>query len=286
MLTREALIQQYNERSRAYYRRGDGTPTRHATNIELATRPLRSQSSAGSFGLEDLRRYRDQLIDRGLQRRTINQWVGWVRGMFGWAAREGMISPRIAAELALLEPLRFGRSSAKEPGDGVIVTLDMVVGILPELTPVLRRMISVQWLTGMRPGELCWMRWSELTHLDAVTIYRPGQHKTKHHNRSRVVVLVPQVVAIIESQPRSPEWVWLNTQGRRYTTHTYGQAVARACDRAGATRWRPGKIRRSTATYARREADAETVQRLLGHACAETTEWYFDLDLVDAIQAA
>lgn len=285
-LTREELIGRYNAHAREYYRRADGSPTRHATNIELATRPLVSHEPAATFGLHELREYREQLISRGLKRRTINQWVGWVRGMFRWAAQNNLIDPRAAAELSLLEPLRYGRSRAKEHGDGVIVTLGMVLRLLPELNEVVRAMVRVQWCTGMRPGEVVSMKWAELVDVDGVTVYRPGQHKTKHHNRQRVVVLVRDVLSVVDAQPRRDAHVWLNTKGRPYTTHTYGQAVVRACRRIGMIEWTPGKIRRSTATHARRVTDAETVQRLLGHASAQMTEWYFDLETIDAIEAA
>ena len=36
VLTRDALIQQYNVHARSYYRRADGTQTRQASSIELA----------------------------------------------------------------------------------------------------------------------------------------------------------------------------------------------------------------------------------------------------------
>ena len=79
--------------------------------------------------------------------------------------------------------------------------------------------------------------------------------------------------------------VWRTRRGTPWTTVTYGQAVRRACARLGVRVWTPGKIRRSTATYARRVSDTETVQRLLGHASAEMTERYYDLGVVDAIEA-
>lgn len=284
-LTREDLIGRYNAHAREYYRRADGSPTRHATNIELATRPLVSHEPAASFGLHELRRYREQRITRGLKRRTINQWVGWVRGMFRWAAREKLLSPAQVAELTLLEPLRYGRSRAKERADGVIVTLEMILRILPELSAAVRSMVRIQWLTGMRPGEVVSMKWFELTDLDSCTVYRPTQHKTKHHNRSRVIVLASETMQLIHEQKREGDYIWINTRGRPFTTHTYAQSVVRACRRLGDPVWTPGRIRRSTATYARRITDTETVQRLLGHASAEMTEWYYDLDVIDAIQA-
>jgi integrase len=284
-LSREDLIGRYNAHAREYYRRADGSPTRHAGNIELATRPLVSQLPAETFGLDDLREYRDSLIDRGLKRRTINQWVGWTRGMFRWAAREKLIPPALVAELSLLEPLRYGRSRAKEHNDGVIVTLAMVLRLLPELSSVVGSMLRIQWLTGMRPGEVVSMKWSELIDFDGCTVYRPTQHKTKHHNRSRVIVLVDEIMHLINSQEQRGDHVWNNTWGRPYNTHTYCMSVSRACKRLGITVWTPGRIRRSTATYARRITDTETVQRLLGHASPEMTEWYYDLDVIDAIQA-
>ena len=285
-LTREDLIGRYNAHAREYYRRADGTPTRHAANIELATRPLVSSLPASTFGLEALRNYREQLITRGLRRRTINQWVGWVRGMFRWAAQQRLVEPRIAAELSLLDPLRYGRSRAKESAAGTVVTFAMVRDLLPHLRHTVQRMLSVQWLTGMRPGELVAMKWTELVEVDGCTMYAPAQHKTKHFNRSRVIVLMPEVMALLSQENAQGDHVWLHARGQPFSTASYAQAVARACKRAGVKVWRPGRIRRSTATYARRVTDSETVQRLLGHASSDTTEMYYDLEVIDALEAA
>ncbi|MFI4855122.1 MAG: tyrosine-type recombinase/integrase [Phycisphaerales bacterium JB065] len=283
-LTREDLIGRYNAHARAYYRRADGSPTRHAQNIELATRPLRSQLSAESFGLEDLRAYREQLIKRGLKRRTINQWVGWVRGMFRWGAREQLLPASTAAELTLLDPLRYGRSMARESSIPMVITRAQLLEVLPHLPSVVARMVQVQWLCGMRVSELVSMRSEDLVEIDDYLVYVPAHHKTEHHERDRRIVICAEARAHIDEGLEGLQFV--NSIGNPYNRNTYGAAIRRACRRNNLRTWTPGGLHRSAATHARRLVGSEGVQRLLGHASSDMTERYFGLEVIDAIEVA
>lgn len=283
-MTMDELVGVYLVYAEAYYRRGDGTPTRHATNLELGLRTLRTRDPAGSFGLDALLIYRESLIRRGLKRRTINQWCGWVRGMFRWAAEEGHVPPSVPAELATLRPLKYGRSAASESPRPRLVTRAEIEATMPALCETVRAMVRVQWLTGMRSGEICAMRREDLVDVDGVMLYYPALHKTQHLGRTRVIPLFSEAMSYVDAGWEEGH-VWRTRLGTAWTTVSYGQVVRRACQRLGVRVWTPGKIRRSTATYARRVSDTETVQRLLGHASADMTERYYDLGVVDAIEA-
>jgi integrase len=60
-------------------------------------------------------------------------------------------------------------------------------------------MIELQWLTGMRPGEVCIMRPCdiEIRNKDE-WVYRPHTHKTEHHELDRRIPLGPKARAIVE----------------------------------------------------------------------------------------
>ena len=195
------LIQLYLEHARKYYRRSDGTPTRQATNLELALRPIRSCRQARTFGLVDLIEYRDGLIMRGLARKTINQWCGWVRGAFRWAARNGHVPVTVPAELALVDPLRYGRGGARETRPQGLLTQHDLVKVADASTGRTGDMLCVQWLAGMRPSEVVNMRSEELHEYEQWLLYRPIHHKTQHHGRTRVIVLCPEAAAIVENRP-------------------------------------------------------------------------------------
>lgn len=280
-MTRSELIDRYLLHARLYYKRADGTPTRHAANLELGLRPLRSSEPASAMTLHDLIEYREALIARGLLRKTINQWCGWVKALFRWAAREQLLPASIAAELALLDPLRFGRSPARESSPPQLVTRERVAAVLPYLPSMVSRMVQVQWLAGMRVGEVVSMRGSELVELDGYVIYAPSHHKTAHHERRRRIVLPNAARALIDLDEAGYQFI--NTRGNAFTRNTYGSAIRKACRAIGDSVWSPGQLRRSAATYARRLIGKEGVQRLLGHASGDTTEIYLDLEVIDAI---
>jgi len=284
-MTLEGLIDLFLVHAREYYRKPDGTPTRHAVNLELGLRSLRSPMLASSFSPRDLIAYREELIARGLRRSTINQWCGWVRLLFRWAAREGHLPHSIAAELAQVDPLRFGRSAARERAPSTLVTREMIRAIRPFLTRSAANMVVVQWLSGMRPGEVVRMTRDRLFEFEGLMIYEPVRHKLEHFGIRRVIVLVREAVEIVRASSRC-NIVFPNTRGTHFTTDSYAQAVRRACIRANTPVWTPGRIRRSAATYAKRAAGSEAAQRLLGHASPEMTERYFDLDIVDAVASA
>jgi integrase len=153
-------------------------------------------------------------------------------------------------------------------------------------------------------------------------VYRPRRHKTAHLSRDRVVLIGPKGQEVLGPWlPAGPEaYVFspaaseavrqvdrgerrrtkptpserarqeaVRLRGRRkklaarYTTNTYAQAVARACDRAGASRWSQNQLRHARATELRRDHGLEVVKAVLGHATVETTQLYAERDLSAAM---
>ena len=68
---------------------------------------------------------------------------------------------------------------------------------LPFLTPHLRCMVELQRLTGMRPGEVCQLRFCEVDRDGDIWVYRPTQHKTAHHGKTRSVHIGPRAQAVV-----------------------------------------------------------------------------------------
>jgi integrase len=130
-------------------------------------------------------------------------------------------------------------------------------------------MVRVQLLTGMRPGELCQLRASDIDTTDpsGVWHFRPQQHKTQHHGRDRVVPIGPQAQEILRPYIEAAEEYVFSPQAaerirnaerranrkspmmpnqaarrpkenpkrpkrERYDETSYRNAIYRACDRA------------------------------------------------------
>lgn len=70
--------------------------------------------------------------------------------------------------------------------------------------------------------------------------------------------------------------------GDRYTTESYGKAVARACVAAAlAVTWSPNQLRHNAATRVRAKFGSEAAQIVMDHATMQMTEVYAEKDLAE-----
>lgn len=271
--------------------------------------------------------------DRGLSRNYVNSLVGCVQTAWTWLESEGLVPRGSAGHLRTVVSLREGEGGEETP-PVVPVEASVVEATLKHLGPVVGAMVRVQLLTGMRPGEVCAMRRRDLSlsadevleplprlRVRAVTVgegasavvvwvYAPGQHKTRHRGKSRLVPIGPEAQALLlpllegkapddhvfqpreaaairaagmraarktkvqpsqrDRRKRSPR----KTPGDHYTPDSYRQAVQRGAVKAGVERWHPNQLRHSAATSANDAADWDTAQALLGHASPDQTATY------------
>jgi hypothetical protein len=130
----------------------------------------------------------------------------------------------------------------------------------------------------MRPGETAILRPCDVDRAHGATwLYRPASHKTEHHGVARVVFLGPRARAVLapfldgrapgaycfssreavadlrarqqaarktpvqpsQADRRQPMW----QPGERYSVYTYGNAVERACLKAGVAPWHVNQLR-------------------------------------------
>jgi integrase len=275
-------------------------------------------------------------------RTTINHAIGTVRRLFKYCAGMGLISAEAHARLALIEDLRAGQSAAAEPREVLPVAPEYVGAIEPFVSPTIWAMIRLQQLTGARPGEVCALTVGDIDAAGDVWVATLRQHKTAHRGRRRTIFIGPQARRIIQpflssdlaaplfspaaaeagrraerharrrtpmNQGNRPGRRKANPKrspGARYTTDSYREAIARACDKAfppagelaraageserawlarltpeqkqrlaswrRAHRWHPHQLRHSFATQVRRECDVEMAAVLLGHSSAALTD--------------
>jgi integrase len=71
-----------------------------------------------------------------------------------------------------------------------------------------------------------------------------------------------------------------------YSTASYKTCVARACDKAGVTVFRPNRIRHTFATKVRQQFGLDTAQVMLGHSKADVTQVYAEANLEAAAEVA
>lgn len=183
-----------------HYRTPDGQPTTEIKELKSSLRPVRElygATPAAEFGPKSLAAVRQHMVGLGWCRSLINRRVDRVKRVFKWAASEELVPVSVHQALRTLAGLRKGRSEARESEPVKPVDPAHVTATLPFLTPHLQCMVELQRLTGMRPGEVCQLRLREVERTGAVWVYRPAQHKTAHHGKTRAVHLGPRAQAAL-----------------------------------------------------------------------------------------
>ena len=204
--------------------------------------------------------------------RTVNSRITMIVRMFRWGVSEELLPGSTWHGLQAVEALKPGQYGVRGPRKVRAATLQQVQAVMPHLpSRVLRTMVVVQWITGMRSGELLSMRKCDIDFDGEIWIYRPAQHKTENHEIDRQIGLIPEVQALLRPFFLRPDEAYLfdprdsdeevrtrkragrKTKvqpsqalrhekamrepkariGERYTPRTYGQAVQRACSLAG-----------------------------------------------------
>src|SRR5690606_14653697 len=82
--------------------------------------------------------------------------------------------------------------------------------VLPHLEPAVAAMLELQTLTGMRPGEVCNIRWADIDETPVVVddvpcwTYWPHTSKTEHRGVRASYPLAPRAQAILEPFRKLP----------------------------------------------------------------------------------
>ncbi len=189
------LVNGYLQYAAEYYR----PPSRERQAIQYALAYLDDvlDTPAERYGPLALKQTRQRMIAAGLCRNLINRYVRYVVRMFRWAGEQEWIGGEVYAALRSVEPLKRNRSEARETAPvGPVQDAD-VDAILPYLPNILKTMVRIQQLTGMRTGELVQMRPCDIDRTKSVWHFRPRHHKTLHHGHTRAVALGPNCKALL-----------------------------------------------------------------------------------------
>jgi integrase len=188
--------------SRAYWeRRVRGQyEERHALTIRSAITALVAACgdlAADQVGPRVFRQWRDSMIvpppaGRGWSRGYANSQAGRMIAMFRWGVAEEMVRPATLEALRAMEPIRAGRSAARETEAVQPVPWAAVDAILPHVGRQVRAMIEVQRSTGARACEVVRMRPGAIDRTGAVWIYRVPREETKARRKDRVIPLGPR----------------------------------------------------------------------------------------------
>lgn len=181
-------------------------------------------SPADAFGPKALRLVRESMIKgeakgkhprQPWSRKTVNQQVQRIIALFRWAAGQELVPASVHQQLRMIEPLKRGKTSARErlpvrPVD------DAVVGaIRPFVSRQVWALIQLQRLTGARGGEILKLRKSDLQRPTPhgaeggeeggrevaegrVWTFTPADHKNAHREQTRTIFFGPRARAVLE----------------------------------------------------------------------------------------
>jgi integrase len=310
-LTVAELCLRYLEWATGYYRKRD-EPTSEIHNVKRAIRTLRQlygHTAAREFGPLALKATRNRWIDEGLTRSGCNRLTGIVKRIFRWATEQEFVPSTVYHGLAAVTGLRKGRTEARDNKPVGPVSDDVLNKTLDRLSPMLRAMVELQALTGMRPGEVIQLRGGDLDMSGPVWAFVPREHKTEHHDRHRMVFIGPRAQEVLrpwlrddpdgflfgprqnrEAQlknrptPRPPTPSERRRRKRRsfqdhYSRNSYLLAIRRACERAGVAPWSPNRLRHLAATRIRARYGIEMTRTILGHSDVGVSLVYAERDL-------
>ncbi len=233
-------------------------------------------SGPGEVNRLVLRRYLAYLATRRFARRSIARKAAALRRYFGWLRRTGAIAADPSTRLSA------PRGDARLPH--VLRPAELDTLLTPPATddPVGLRDAAVLELlygSGLRVGELCGLRLSDLTlHRDrpVVTVWGKGskQRQVPMSEPSAEAVrewLAHGRSALVVAGVTPDETVFLNRRGRPLTPRD----TRRILDRRAANPTHPHALRHTFATHLLDGgADLRAVQELLGHADLATTQLY------------
>ena len=313
-VTVEDVCAAWTARAEVYYRHADGTPTSEARSAFIGVslfREMYGSATMAELTHRDMLRHRDALVRSGVCRQTVNRRVGAVKRMIAWALEEAMIPAVVKAELTQVPNLKRGRSAARETPPVLPVPDSVVEATLQFLMPNTADMVRVHRLTGMRPDEMCGLKWSRIDTSQTPWVYRPERHKNEWRGQPRVIMIGPKARAILLRHkdggdvPFSPVRAILELMQRKRAARTspfypcrdedysrakigavrkpgeawkvaaYDRTVAGACKRGGIEHWHPNQLRHAFATEVRRDFGLEACRAVLGHSTgARITDRY------------
>lgn len=272
IFTVRELAEKYAELARLRYSK-NGKLTSSIDQVEHALNALIGKHGgdpADSIGAPELTKLRDAMVhsknrhgeDRILTASTVNGRLRIIKQAYRWARSQGLVTREAAVDVAMTMPVETSRGNIKPPRIVKPVPQTIIDKTIEHAPKTVGDMIRTQLLTGMRPGELCDMRVSDIDRRDAnCWVYVPWRHKTEHKGKSRIVYIGARAQKILKpyiNRRGLSDYVFLPVEahkerlemigfeevmayqtsrsrfkpGRCYDNGTYRNAVNRSADRA------------------------------------------------------
>lgn len=274
-----------------HYRLPSGKTSREVKNFRDSFKDTLAAVGTKPVALmtkRDLELVRDRMVSRGLSRKVINQRISRIVHVFRWGTEENrtLVPETVAAVLSLLTPLEAYRTAAPEKEPIVGVPPDRVEKVIAVANPVLAAMLTLQLLTGMRPGEVRGIKKKMVVQRDGGWVADFGiEHKMAYRKQRRAIPLGDKTVRLLKTwiakAPTADSYLFRPEQvrksrlkGTQFSDTSYAHSLAAYCKKASVPRFAPNQIRHTVGEEVRRTHGLDHVQALLGHKNRQSSERY------------
>jgi len=225
--------------------------------------------AAETIGEDDVQTYQTKRRAAGAGNRTINKELAYFYGCLRWAAGRGLISPRAWTVSAL----PYSRPLPQ------VLTVKEVVQVLDAAQPIVRAYLLLLYGVGLRHTEARMIREADIDRAENAVIV-----KQKGGSFKRLPLPASVLASIDEIDvPGAPEnaegYIFFNPSTEKPMRY-FRKGIQRACAKAGITkRVYPHLFRHSFATHLMGSgANLRIIQKMMGHAQIQSTEWYTHVD--------
>jgi len=234
-------------------------------------------------------------------RQFCNILTKYIKQMFRWGVTQELVSPVTADALKYVPALQRGRTEAPETIPRQDVPNSVVDATLPHMWPTVATMVQIQRWAVMRPNEVCRMRVCDIDmgRSDGIWLYCPPDHKGAWRGHGRIIPLGKPEQALLTpylKQASVDEAIFINQNGRQYTTKVYTGAIGRAIEIANRSlpddqkipHWTPYQLRHAGVTELAFENDGnlDVARAVAGQRSLAVAQGYNHADLKIAIEQA
>ncbi len=144
--------------------------------------------------------------------------------------------------------------------------------------------VKINFLLGLRVGELAALKWEDCKDLSHLHIVREevrnqetNQYEVVEHtktNRDRFVILIPKAVSILEKIPRQGKYIFMR-DGERITSRQIAYVLEKFAERQGVRTKSTHKMRKTYASNLNANGvPLDCIREMLGHSNLSTTLEY------------
>lgn len=204
------LMELYDKHLDEYYRDENGKPTAYRSTVNNCLKMFRvveGSKLAAQYTSINLYDFRTKMISAPKSekdtaprycRKEINRRMNVITRFFKWAENRHHVPAGTSAPMIVMEKIKPGFMGAADYKKVVPIddnTVDITCEFAP---PVVRDMIRVMQLSGMRPKELCGLKPCDIDRSDQqVWSYDMDKHKTSYLGKDRVIYFGPACQKIL-----------------------------------------------------------------------------------------